>query len=100
MKGSASLPSSATMKGTRYAISEATNATSRESRSSLGHYHRTVLCPAGCERCCKLGASIERIGTLAGLDLPCPGMTGNRTLIWPLLATLHLASCLLRGSRR
>ena len=35
MKGSASRPSSATMNGTRYAISPATNATSRDSRSSL-----------------------------------------------------------------
>src|SRR5438874_2704560 len=35
MNGSASRPSSATMKGTRWAISPETNATSRESRSSL-----------------------------------------------------------------
>jgi len=48
MNGSASRPSSATMNGTRWAISPATNATSRDRRSSLETrtQHRAVLAAA------------------------------------------------------
>jgi hypothetical protein len=56
MNGSASVPSSATINGTRCAISEATNAASRE---------------------IELGTAIERIGTLAGFDLSELGGDGE-----------------------
>jgi hypothetical protein len=69
MKGSASRPSSATMKGTRCAMSPDTNATSRESLSSL-ETSTLHLGPAGCSQGCgKLRPPIERVEALAGFGL-------------------------------
>ena len=69
MNGSASAPSSATMNGTRCAISPAMKATSRESRSSLetitGHLAERARSQGGSEA----WPAIERVGTFAGFDL-------------------------------
>jgi hypothetical protein len=69
MKGSASRPSSATIKGTRCAISPETNATSRESLSSL-EITTQHLALRGCRQGRgKLRPPIERIGAFAGFGL-------------------------------
>ena len=66
MNGPASRPSSATMKGTRCAISPDTNATSRESRSSLETSTLHLAGPRSSQRGCKLRPAIERVS-----PLPC-----------------------------
>ena len=69
MKGSASAPSSATMNGTRCAISPAMKATSRESRSSLetitGHLAERPVAKAAARRGRRSSASAP----FAGFDL-------------------------------
>src|SRR5215216_4783965 len=67
MKGSASAPSSATMNGTRWATREATNATSRESRSSLATITGQRFARPVANAEASSGAAIDRIRTLAGL---------------------------------
>src|SRR5215218_10070300 len=72
MNGSVSGPSSATMNGTRCAIRPAMNATSRLSLSSFatstGHFRRFASARAAAS-CGELRPSVERVGSLAGLDL-------------------------------
>src|SRR4051812_29052749 len=79
MKGSASRPSSATMNGTRCAMRPATNATSRDSRSSFETrtLHLAVRAAARAAASWGLGASVERIGALAGLGLDELGDEGE-----------------------
>ena len=66
MNGSASRPSSATMKGTRWAIRPATKATSRERRSSLATttLHFASLCGGQGGR--QLRAPVQGVGPLPG----------------------------------
>ena len=77
MNGSASRPSSATMNGTRCAIRPDTNATSRESRSSLETRTQHLAVRAGAERGCELRPPIERVGALAGFGLDVLGDDGD-----------------------
>ena len=77
MKGSASRPSSATMKGTRCAISPETNATSRESRSSLETSTAASRFAGGCESRRELRSPIERIGALAAFSFDVFGNDGE-----------------------
>jgi hypothetical protein len=68
MKGSASRPSSATMKGTRCAISPETKATSRESRSSLETRTLQRALRAAARAAASCGRR-SRVGALAGFRL-------------------------------
>ena len=69
MNGSASTPSSATMNGTRCAISPAMNATSRESRSSLATMTGHLPARPAASAAASCGPPVERVRALAGLDL-------------------------------
>ena len=69
MNGSASAPSSATMKGTRCAMSPAIKATSRESRSSLATMTGHFAGLARGKRRSELRSAVQGIGSLAGFRL-------------------------------
>src|SRR3982074_1861154 len=69
MNGSASRPSWATMKGTRWAVSPETNATSRESRSSLETSPAHLAGGAGSQCRRELRPPIEGVRPLPGFGL-------------------------------
>src|SRR5215213_6259992 len=71
MKGSASRPSSATMNGTRCAIRPATNATSRESRSSFDTttQHLALLAAARAAASCGRRSSASAPLPVSALDV-------------------------------
>ena len=69
LKGSTSGPSSATIKGTRLAMSPLMKATSRLKSVELGDHDRALLPLGGVESALQLGSEFERVSSLAGLDL-------------------------------
>ena len=83
MKGSASRPSSATMKGTRCAISPDTNATSRESLSSL----ETTTQHLALRAAARAAASCGRRSS-ASVPLPVSASTNSPMIVIPSASPL------------
>src|SRR6267142_1124163 len=69
MKGSASVPSSATMKGTRCDMRPATNATSRDSRSNLATTTEHFCLRASANAAARLGRKLRASAPLPTFDL-------------------------------